>query len=756
MTVPSETNRSGPYNGNGSTTVFGYGFRIIDEDHLRVIKTSALSVETTLTIDTDYIVSDVGEPAGGQVALTVAPSTGETVTILRNIPFVQETDLENQGAYYAETVEDALDLAAMRDQQIVEELGRAIRIPASSAPDTDLQLPAPEAGMLISWNEVGDGLTNLSPTDLVSVASYGTARADIFTGDGAQTAFALSANPAALNNLDVSIGGVTQLPGVDYLWSGGTTVTLTSAPANGVKVLFRYMQGLPFGVADAASVTLLDGRSVQVAIDALDALKTVFDGEEFRVETYRHSGDTDDQAWQRAVNAAVAAGGGVVRGDDINYTFANRVNITGNGVHIRGAGRMATVVAGSSTSIDLFKFNGYRCSIGELSLATFRTAVQFEKSTFCLAYDIYCTTGQKCFQINGDYTGATKLDCIQISISEVEMEAFTVAGIHTYQCGDVFVDRARTSGSNTAAVGLLIDSATTAVYVSQSNILSCYEGLRIIDNVGVSPNPFGVVTRPGQMMFSMCLFDTCANRGANLANAYQVKFSNCWFGGAQTNEGCYVNTTSTEIEFDGCHYLGNAKDGLRIAGPNAAAHVSVIGGHAYGNGFLTTNTYDGVCIEGGVEHFSIIGMKAYNDTAMGLAAKQRFGIYLFSGASNNYIIVANQFSGNLSGAYQDNGTGTTKHVALNQGDTPVATALKGSATYNPGSLTDGSINVTTVTVTGAVVGDVAVASHSAIVGAGWLLSAAVTSADTVAVTMLNKTGGTVDLPSGTLKAIVFK
>ncbi|TKB32086.1 MAG: hypothetical protein E5W81_30905, partial [Mesorhizobium sp.] len=119
MTVASETNRSGPYNGNGVTTVFDYEFRIIKETHLKVIKTvTATGVETTLTLGANYTVSGVGAAGGGQITALVAPVAGETITILRKVPFVQETDLENQGAYYAETVETVADLAAMRDQEL--------------------------------------------------------------------------------------------------------------------------------------------------------------------------------------------------------------------------------------------------------------------------------------------------------------------------------------------------------------------------------------------------------------------------------------------------------------------------------------------------------------------------------------------------------------------------------------------------------------------------------------------------------------
>jgi len=131
MTVASEENRSGPYTGNGVTTVFAYGFRILNENHIKVIRTQA-GVETVLTIDADYIVSDVGAAGGGQVALTVAPTAAQTVTILRDVPFTQETDLENQGPYFAETIEASFDLAAMRDQQLQELLSRTIRAPASS------------------------------------------------------------------------------------------------------------------------------------------------------------------------------------------------------------------------------------------------------------------------------------------------------------------------------------------------------------------------------------------------------------------------------------------------------------------------------------------------------------------------------------------------------------------------------------------------------------------------------------------------
>jgi hypothetical protein len=132
MTISSETNRSGPYLGNGVTTIFDYEFKIVNEDHIKVIKTDTEGVESVLTIDADYVVSDVGNNAGGQVAMVSPPATGETITLLLNVPFTQETDLENQGAYFAETMEAAFDLGTQRSLQLKEEVDRAVKIPASA------------------------------------------------------------------------------------------------------------------------------------------------------------------------------------------------------------------------------------------------------------------------------------------------------------------------------------------------------------------------------------------------------------------------------------------------------------------------------------------------------------------------------------------------------------------------------------------------------------------------------------------------
>lgn len=78
----------------------------------------------------------------------------------------------------------------------------------------------------------------------------------------------------------------------------------------------------------------------------------------------------------------------------------------------------------------------------------------------------------------------------------------------------------------------------------------------------------------------------------------------------------------------------------------------------------------------------------------------------------------------------------------------------GSATYDAPSLIDAAGATTTVTVTGAALGDFALASLDVDV-AGITVTAYVSAADTVSVRLQNESGGTLDLVSATLAVRVI-
>lgn len=126
MTVSSSTSKVS-YNGNGSTTVFAYTFKVFDQDDLTVIVRSSTGTETTQTITTNYTVSGVGDANGGNVTMVTAPASGETLTILREQPLTQGLDLVPNDPFPAGSMEDSLDKLTFMVQTHEEEIARSIK-----------------------------------------------------------------------------------------------------------------------------------------------------------------------------------------------------------------------------------------------------------------------------------------------------------------------------------------------------------------------------------------------------------------------------------------------------------------------------------------------------------------------------------------------------------------------------------------------------------------------------------------------------
>lgn len=80
--------------------------------------------------------------------------------------------------------------------------------------------------------------------------------------------------------------------------------------------------------------------------------------------------------------------------------------------------------------------------------------------------------------------------------------------------------------------------------------------------------------------------------------------------------------------------------------------------------------------------------------------------------------------------------------------------LSGTATFDPANLVDGAGATTTVTVTGAALGDHATASFSLDLQ-GMSVTPYVSATNTVSVRFQNESGGALDLASGTLSARVY-
>lgn len=129
MTVSTEVDHN-DYTGNGVTTSFPYTFRIFKKSDLTVQVADHNENITVLTLDTDYSVTGAGTYSGGNVVLTSPLANGWQISISRNLPVTQETDLRNQGKFFAEVHEDAFDKLTMLIQQCFSFLRLALRKPS--------------------------------------------------------------------------------------------------------------------------------------------------------------------------------------------------------------------------------------------------------------------------------------------------------------------------------------------------------------------------------------------------------------------------------------------------------------------------------------------------------------------------------------------------------------------------------------------------------------------------------------------------
>lgn len=157
MTVTS-TNQKVQFNGNGSTTVFAYNFKIFAQTDLSVILRSATGAETTQQLTTNYTVSGVGETSGGNVTMGVAPPSGTTLTILRVQPNLQGLDLVPNDPFPAGSMEDALDKLTFMVQTHDEEIGRSIKASKTNViADSEFTVSATDrANKLFSFDSSGN------------------------------------------------------------------------------------------------------------------------------------------------------------------------------------------------------------------------------------------------------------------------------------------------------------------------------------------------------------------------------------------------------------------------------------------------------------------------------------------------------------------------------------------------------------------------------------------------------------------------
>lgn len=206
MTIQTTTNKI-LYTGDGATTVFSYNFRVDRAEDMAVYIAGVLT-------PTGWSISGLGNPAGGNVTFSVAPDDGDSVSLLREIAMEQLVDYKAYDPFPANVHEFALDKLTMVDQQLAEEISRAIVGNPDTPADVDTTLPTYDAGKGIMWDEVDKkmAVSNDNFNDIVSnaAASAAAAAASAGSAQGYATSADVSADLAAASAAEAAASALEQ------------------------------------------------------------------------------------------------------------------------------------------------------------------------------------------------------------------------------------------------------------------------------------------------------------------------------------------------------------------------------------------------------------------------------------------------------------------------------------------------------------------------------------------------------------------
>lgn len=226
------------YEGNGLTVVWPIPFIVLDGGDIQVYLTSPEreTYQITSGFDIDLAISELTFPSGGGAPL----AQGWKLTILRRVEPLQETDLINQGVFYAEVIEESLDRLTMIAQQHEEELSRAVKVQVSESTLGDL---TPDEVLNAADTAVAAAQAAVQARDFAQAARAGADSAvlaveDVFADAQGQASLFLTAAQEAVEDASNFAGSASASESLAAQYAA--IVFAAQAPAWDAAVTYNY------------------------------------------------------------------------------------------------------------------------------------------------------------------------------------------------------------------------------------------------------------------------------------------------------------------------------------------------------------------------------------------------------------------------------------------------------------------------------------------------------------------------------------
>lgn len=243
------------HSGNGVTTVFAYGFKVLDATHLEVYLDSVIQTS-------GYTVAGVGADAGGSVTFSAAPANGVEVLLKRAVPLTRNVDFVDNGDFTAEDIDNDQDLQTMQIQDIASDAERAIKVPPGETIG-DVPASADRAGKVLGFDALGEPVVVE-----VGASSDPSLRADLAAvGGAALVGFSLGGSVESKLKwpINARASGYTALKADhaslhDFAATGTLNLTAAGTLTNGWWSIVRAAAGATVTV-DPAGAELVNGAA---------------------------------------------------------------------------------------------------------------------------------------------------------------------------------------------------------------------------------------------------------------------------------------------------------------------------------------------------------------------------------------------------------------------------------------------------------------------------------------------------------------
>lgn len=188
MAVSTDNAYSGPFLANGLTTAFPFTFTGPTPSEVSVVARDRDGAE----VDPGAYRVSVNAAAGGVVTFDRAPPGGLSLIVVLDPSFKQDLQFENGSAWMAEPVNEGYDRSALRDQVLMREISRGLRVPLGE-PGLSVPIASVRASKVLFFDVFGAAST-------ISVDDFAQPARD--AANDASNSAAAAEGAAGLNEYD--------------------------------------------------------------------------------------------------------------------------------------------------------------------------------------------------------------------------------------------------------------------------------------------------------------------------------------------------------------------------------------------------------------------------------------------------------------------------------------------------------------------------------------------------------------------------